>query len=98
MDISDIAAPILAGQYLHITPESRLRQIVNHWREVRDDPNVRLPTWFSCLLQAASLAQQDEENRYADSQIRADKLERIEGANDGRHDRSVAGGSLKAGS
>lgn len=89
--LTDVASPLLASQMVNITPASRLRQIVIHWRKVKDDPATRLPTWFACLLEAASLAQSDEEAAGVESRIRADQRERIEGANDGRHDNVRAG-------
>lgn len=88
---SDIAAPLLAQQYLAITPQSRLRQIIIHWRKVKHDPATKIPTWFACLLEAASLAQADEEAAAIERQIRSDQTARLEGANDSRHDNVKAG-------
>ena len=89
--LTDVASPLLASQYLTLTPASRLRQIVIHWRKVKDDPTVKLPSWFACLLEAASLAQADEEAAGAERGIRKDQRERLEGANDDRHDNVKAG-------
>ena len=96
--LTDVASPLLASQYLTLTPASRLRQIVIHWRKVKDDPTVKLPSWFACLLEAASLAQADEEAAVAERGLRKDQRDRLEGANDGRHDSNAHGGTLKAGS
>lgn len=77
--LTDVAAPLLASQYVKITPASRLRQIVIHWRKVKDDPATKVPTWFACLLEAASLAQSDEEAAGVEKLIRTDQLEHLEG-------------------
>lgn len=67
-----------------LTNEDRLRNIVRTYRKVKADPNARLPTPLELLLEAASLALEDQANRYAEHAIRRDQRERIEGRTEPR--------------
>ena len=79
---------------LHLTTEDRMRGILRAFSEAQKDPEARIPERLAILLEGARVAEEDRINRYADSRIRADK---INPPHDERTDLAIGGGSFKPG-
>ena len=72
------------GPPLTITHEDRLRGILREWRKAQADPKTVVPCTFALLLQAAGLALDDQDARYADvlNRLDAERQRNGEAAND----------------